>query len=227
MLFVPEGDFSLVAPLPGKRNQTPQRQAFHLSAFCIDRTEVPMSKWDSVKCGVPDRDCISDASRRGPAVCIAEEQAECYCEKASSGWNARLPTDAEWLYAALGSDGRKYPWGNDPYPAGLQGRAPDFCSFEARVPGSQTCAVDASTRDKGPFGVIGMGTNGFEMNGTCVTLEAAPKDGPYCLSRGMNHEGEVPPLAEQSLLHPSAASEPLSTNAVISFRCATAERGRP
>jgi eukaryotic-like serine/threonine-protein kinase len=45
-----------------------------------------------------------------PINCVAWALADSFCKFKKK----RLPTEAEWEFAARGSDGRKYPWGDEP-----------------------------------------------------------------------------------------------------------------
>jgi formylglycine-generating enzyme required for sulfatase activity len=101
-----------------------------LSAYCIDKTEVTVKAYAAC---VVDKRCTSapfteysiaytpgDVKRHSqfcnrddrpdhPIHCIDWNQATVYCQWAGG----RLPTEAEWEYAARGPDGRTYPWGSD------------------------------------------------------------------------------------------------------------------
>ena len=76
-----------------------------------------------------------------PVVWINLEDARAY-----AGWkHQRLPTEMEWQYAAQGTDGRKWPWGNS------------FDSTASNHALNHTTAVHAFPRSKSPFGAEDLG----------------------------------------------------------------------
>ena len=71
--------------------------------FWIDQYEVTNEQYGSIGCG--DNSSQPDQ----PRTCVSWVDASNFCE--SRG--ARLPTEAEWEYAARGPDNLMYPWGNE------------------------------------------------------------------------------------------------------------------
>jgi serine/threonine-protein kinase len=118
MVYVPAGEFSMGSN-EGDSDEKPVHTVY-LDAYWIDQTEVTNGMY--AKC-VAEGDCIKPAESSSytrdtyygnfafanyPVIYINWNQAETYCQ-----WAGRnLPTEAQWEYAARGTDGRTYPWGN-------------------------------------------------------------------------------------------------------------------
>lgn len=138
MLLIPGGSYWMGSVDAADPRDTRPLHRVTLSAFCMDRTEARVRDYRACtsvgRCEAPDtssdwpdvaptvrefytRFCnwrVDGEEREGredhPMNCIDWDMARSYCE-----WRGgRLPTEAEWEYAAGGTDGRPYPWGNAP-----------------------------------------------------------------------------------------------------------------
>jgi formylglycine-generating enzyme required for sulfatase activity len=128
MAPVPGGSFTMGID-GGEPNQAPAH-AVSISPFHIDKTEVTFSQYDScVRLGActpahyDDGACViwtqqgfrnvrvPPALRNGryPVVCVTWFQAQAYCQAQGK----RLPTEAQWEYAALAGRSSQYSWGNE------------------------------------------------------------------------------------------------------------------
>ncbi len=109
LILVPAGQFEM-GSLEGTKDEQPVRQA-HLAPYLIGKHEVTWEQFDrylqSIGKGPASRpDWVDSGSY--PAR-MSWEDARDYSKWAG----LRLPTEAEWERAARGTDGRRFPWGDD------------------------------------------------------------------------------------------------------------------
>lgn len=152
MVLAPAGEF-----LMGSNALAFERpiHRVRLSAFCIDVTEVTVAAFRAcplVNCGQPATGSM--CNHRGvtgrdthPVNCVDWSQAAGYCD-----WSGgRLPSEAQWEYAARGTSGRVYPWGNT--------FEVDRLCMNPLAPLTSTCPVNSYPSGNSPFGVADMGGN--------------------------------------------------------------------
>jgi formylglycine-generating enzyme required for sulfatase activity/serine/threonine protein kinase len=139
MVLVPGGKFFMGSDEPEFKLWQPAHKVT-IDTFCIDVHEVTAGDYkacsDKGECkrppAAPDFPNTSGAPAaahqktltalaeqctfgkpelaKHPINCLPWSLANAYCEVHGK----RLPTEAEWEYAARGSDGRKFPWGDKP-----------------------------------------------------------------------------------------------------------------
>ncbi len=138
--------------------------------FWIDKTEVTRGAYE--KC-VEAKECDpksnnnSSNSPNQPINDVSYYQAATYCN-----WRgARLPTEAEWEYAARGPDSWKYPWGNEFDGSKLH---------HSQNSGNKTANVGSYPNVTSWVGALDMSGNVWEWTSSLY------KDYPYVSNDGRN-----------------------------------------
>jgi formylglycine-generating enzyme required for sulfatase activity len=152
---------------------TPRRfheHKVHIKSFYIDRYPVTNAEFkkflDSARYHPRDdhnflRDWKNGACPQGwgnkPVTWVSLEDARAYAAWAGK----RLPHEWEWQYAAQGTDGRTYPWGNAWNAAAVP--TPD----QRREMGAPS-SVDAYPQGASPFGVMDLVGNVWQWTDEVV-----------------------------------------------------------
>jgi serine/threonine-protein kinase len=269
MAMIPGGKFFMGSDnvdLPALRSARPAHQV-ELPNFCMDLTEVtvaaytecslsgeckrgfrdafwpqgstPKKQWDEARAAYSPLCNESQPGReQHPINCVTWEQADKYCR-----WKGkRLPTEAEWEFAARGSDGRTYPWGDEPPDqTRLNGCGLECASWRANAglpktpllyevddgfPG--TSPVGSAPAGKTQAGLLDMVGNVFEWTADDFRrYPGAPEDTPVTpgkVMRGGAFNSYQAQHAEPALRF---GQDPAAHVHALGFRCARATLSGP
>jgi len=189
MILIPEGTF-IRGDAYGDSDELPIRTLYQ-NAFYIDKYEVTVAEYRdcvaSGRCGQPEKFlgppktyeadfCNGRRTDRDnhPINCMRWWEADQYCQWAGK----RLPTEAEWEKAARGTDGRRFPWGEEQANCdrAVIDDGGDGCGRESTWP------VGSFPSGASPYGVMDMSGNVWEWVSDWYARDyyaQAPDRNPY------------------------------------------------
>ncbi len=183
--------------------------------FRIDRVEVTQADYAGCvaagACTPPEGDFDPRGHPRRPVTGVTWEQARLFCL-----WTGgRLPTEAEWEMAARGTDGRIYPWGDEP---------PGCDRAHTHDCGPSPADVGERPAGASPFGVLDMAGNVDEwVEDPYRAYDSAQAGRPSTerVARGGSYDAWHSRSTARNALQPSFK------DAFIGFRCASSLRHTP
>ena len=198
LVYVPGGTFLMGSPDGvGDSNEHPQHQVT-LDGFWIDLTEVTNEKFavflnrndkgnftegGATWLDAGDSDAriynsggewqVKSGYEDHPVTEVTWYGANAYCLWA----DRQLPTEAQWEYAARGSDGSTYPWGND-------SRSCDLANYSGC--NGDTQPVGSHTAGKSWVGAFDLAGNVWEwVRDVCANYSSDSVTNPVILSGGV------------------------------------------
>jgi len=172
MVLVPAGEFTVGTdrtrekPIPAAyglqrpayENEEPRRRV-HVDAFYIDRFEVTRIEYRQfLRATQPAAlDAKRDAELKEwsmyPVVNVTWLDADRYCR-----WKGvRLPTEEEWEKAARGTDGRRFPWGDE------------YADSKTNMQQGGLAQIGSFPEDTSPYGAMDMAGSVTEWTSSWYT----------------------------------------------------------
>jgi len=165
MILIPAGEFMMGCNEAVDPQCSGDEKPYHrvyLDAYYMDKHEVTVAEYRKCVNAGGCKDPVTgqycnwgQSGREGhPINCVDWNQAQDYCSWAGK----RLPTEAEWEKAARGTDGRKYPWGNETAN----------CQYAVMDDGGSGCGrnstwpVCSKPQGNSPYGLCDMAGNVWE-----------------------------------------------------------------
>jgi formylglycine-generating enzyme required for sulfatase activity len=213
MVLVPGGEFTMASGSATHR--------VTLEAFYLDKLEVTVARYGKflsvTKRKEPDNWGNTYTYQPGqPITNVSWDDAFAYCQWAGK----RLPSEAEWEKAARGTDGRLYPWGNDPPD-------PKLANYQVEGQSSTSLKTVGSYEDgKSPYGAHDMAGNAWEWVADWYDEDyyrhgpnqnpPGPASGDEKVIRGGSWDFKAPALLAVSRM----SYPPSMKTGFIGFRCA-------
>ncbi|MBN1936337.1 MAG: formylglycine-generating enzyme family protein, partial [Anaerolineae bacterium] len=236
-ILIPAGSFLMGSDPQKDKNAGSDEQPQHtvyLSDYCICKTMItnaqylafvqaggrkPPQYWQNGR--------IPQGKENHPVVCVSWHDAVAFCawvtqELQMANGEFRLPTEAEWEKAARGTDGRIYPWGNEPPDA-------TRCNFNMNV--GDTTPVGQYPAGASPYGLLDMAGNVWEWcadwyeeiyyRKSPAQSPPGPPDGSGRVLRGGAwNDPEYRVRVAYRLVH-----DPFFSNRYVGFRCVRSGSG--
>ncbi len=191
MVVLPTGSFSMGSPpteAGRDSDEEPVRTVTISKRIAMGRYEVTFAEYDRFANATAGVDRPSDSGwGRGtrPVINVSRHEAKAYAAwlSAQTGKRYRLPSEAEWEYAARAGTTTKYSWGDSiTCKQARYGRRPDTHGFKF-IHGECSKSLDGPVAvgsfAANPFGLYDMHGNVAELVEDCphFSYEGAPTDG--------------------------------------------------